>query len=356
MLKNEIQTKRIKIYDFSRPDKFSREQICDFSKIMKSVSQAISNFSSAEYDIPVKIDVQIIDQLTFEEFIRSIPKPSPCCFFECNKGYGIFQMDSKVFFSGFMDSGEDKKRELNVFEQKIFFDYLYKPFEKILFVQFGKIAEIKLELPKKHKISNNPKVYLEDGKNYSDMGILVSFEIDFKNTQSTINLFFSADMLEYIEEAKHPSKNEKLIPFLRSVQNTIAEIGRFRLEENFKLESNLVFELKTESNELLNIYKNGNLVGQGEAVVIEDNLGVQLTTNTEKIEIPTDNDFYNTKVLFGGCTTSSSQKFEENMFIKFDEYWNEPFKIVKDEKIIAYGEIVVIDFIKYTVKIKKVFA
>ena len=150
----EKHTKKIKIYDFFRPDKFSKEQIRDYSVIMESVARAMAQFLLDEYNISAKIKMHNVDHLTMHEFIRTIPLFSAFCSFEWFDGYGFFQMDPKAFYTIFLNSKEDIKRDLNGLEQKIFHEYLYNPVEKIITEQIENYAGVNLDLPNNQKIQN----------------------------------------------------------------------------------------------------------------------------------------------------------------------------------------------------------
>ena len=48
---------------------------------------------------------------------------------------------------------------------------------------------------------------------------------------------------------------------------------------------------------------------------IDDNSGVRITTNPDKLEEKNEIDFYNTKVIFGGRITPDDYKFEEGCIL-----------------------------------------
>jgi flagellar motor switch protein FliM len=67
---------KIKIYDFKRPDKFSRDQIRIVSLIHEFYARSCSIYLSELLNINVHVHVASVDQLNYEEFIRSIPTPT----------------------------------------------------------------------------------------------------------------------------------------------------------------------------------------------------------------------------------------------------------------------------------------
>ena len=87
---------------------------------------------------------------------------------------------------------------------------------------------------------------------------------------------------------------------------------------------------------------------------IDDNSGVRITTNPDKLEERNETDFYNTKVIFGGRITPDDYKFEEGCILELWEYNCKPIKIEKAGKTIGLGEIVVVGE-NFGVKVTQVF-
>lgn len=71
-----IHTKRIRIYDFARPDVLSRESIRFFSSIMEENMFNLTKLWQKIIPNIKHMHLSSVDQLTFEEFIRSIPTPT----------------------------------------------------------------------------------------------------------------------------------------------------------------------------------------------------------------------------------------------------------------------------------------
>ena len=112
------KTRKIKIYDFKRPDRFSKEELREISNVSETISRELTKFFASEYEIFPKFHVTSVDQLTCEEFLRSIPTPTPCINFSWMDCEGVFEMDWDVFFNGFM--GANIKRSLNGLERNVF--------------------------------------------------------------------------------------------------------------------------------------------------------------------------------------------------------------------------------------------
>ena len=120
------------------------------------------------------------------------------------------------------------------------------------------------------------------------------------------------------------------------------------------LKEKYVYELNNLAVNPLPVYKDDKYVGAGDAVVIDDNSGVRITTNPDKLEERNETDFYNTKVIFGGRITPDDYKFEEGCILELWEYNCKPIKIEKAGKTIGLGEIVVVGE-NFGVKVTQVF-
>src|SRR5688572_13125810 len=70
------EQKKVKIYDFRRPDKFSKDQIRTLQMMHETFARLTTTALSAQLRALVSVHVGSVDQLTYEEFIRSIPNPT----------------------------------------------------------------------------------------------------------------------------------------------------------------------------------------------------------------------------------------------------------------------------------------
>jgi len=70
------EQKKVKIYDFRRPDKFSKDHIRTLQMVHENFARLTTTMLSAQLRSVTGIHVASVDQLTFEEFIRSISNPT----------------------------------------------------------------------------------------------------------------------------------------------------------------------------------------------------------------------------------------------------------------------------------------
>jgi flagellar motor switch protein FliM len=120
-------TRKIKIYDFKRPDKFSKEQIRTVQIMHETFARLTTTALSANLRSIVHVHVASVDQLTYEEFIRSIPTPTTLAIINMDplKGNAILEVDPAITFSiidrlfGGTGEGAKTQHELTDIEQSV---------------------------------------------------------------------------------------------------------------------------------------------------------------------------------------------------------------------------------------------
>lgn len=121
-------TRRIKIYDFRRPDKFSKEQIRTVSNMHETFARLTTTSLSAQLRTLVHVHVASVDQLTYEEFIRSIPTPTTLAVINMDplKGNAVLEIAPGItfiiidrLFGGSGDTGGKVNRDLTDIEQSV---------------------------------------------------------------------------------------------------------------------------------------------------------------------------------------------------------------------------------------------
>ncbi|GGA63002.1 flagellar motor switch protein FliM [Ornithinibacillus halotolerans] len=73
-LKKVDDVKRVRTYDFKRALRFSKDQIRSIGRIHENFARLLTTLFSSQLRTYVNISVASVDQIPYEEFIRSIPK------------------------------------------------------------------------------------------------------------------------------------------------------------------------------------------------------------------------------------------------------------------------------------------
>lgn len=74
--KEETKEKKVKKYDFRRPDKFAKDQLRTLQIIHENFSRLLNTFLSGYLRTLINIDVLSVEQLTYHEFSNSISDPA----------------------------------------------------------------------------------------------------------------------------------------------------------------------------------------------------------------------------------------------------------------------------------------
>lgn len=95
------EEKKVKVYDFRRPSKFSKEHIRVFDMIHENFARSVSTYLSGRVRTFVSINLASIDQITYEEFIRSLPAPAFIVVFSAPEfvGSAILEMNLELFYT-----------------------------------------------------------------------------------------------------------------------------------------------------------------------------------------------------------------------------------------------------------------
>ncbi|MDN5345252.1 MAG: flagellar motor switch protein FliM [Clostridia bacterium] len=67
---------RTKKYDFRRPNKFSKEQLRTLYMIHENYGRLVANFLSAYLRANIQVKIVSVEQMTYEDFILSLPTPT----------------------------------------------------------------------------------------------------------------------------------------------------------------------------------------------------------------------------------------------------------------------------------------
>ncbi|NLL29961.1 MAG: flagellar motor switch protein FliM [Clostridiales bacterium] len=98
-LKEKEEKHKVKKYDFRSPQKFSKEHIRTLEMVHDSFARIVSNYLSGQLRKHVKIEIQTVEQITYEEFIHSIPNPTVLTIFSMPPLQGNILLEMNPEFS-----------------------------------------------------------------------------------------------------------------------------------------------------------------------------------------------------------------------------------------------------------------
>lgn len=119
--------KGYKLYNFRRPDKFSKEHLRGLQDIHREFSRQLSLSMTGYLRIPINIDVVSVDQITYDEFTASMPSPMTVGIFAMSPLPGqillgfSFEVISCIVdrMLGGVGAAETQKRELTDIEEAL---------------------------------------------------------------------------------------------------------------------------------------------------------------------------------------------------------------------------------------------
>lgn len=190
-MKNNSEQRKVKIYDFKRPDKFSKDQIRTISMIHETFARLTSTSLSAQLRAMVHVHVVSVDQLTYEEFIRSIPNPTTLAVVDMEplKGSAVLEMDPSItfaiiekLFGGKAEGNQKMARELTEIEIAVI--------ESVIVRILGNLRESWANVidlrPRLGRIEVNPQ--FAQIVPPSDMVVLVTLETKIGDVEGMTNL------------------------------------------------------------------------------------------------------------------------------------------------------------------------
>jgi flagellar motor switch protein FliM len=92
----EVKTtemEKVRNYDFKRALRYSKEQLRSITRIHENFSRVLTSYLSAQLRTYVQVEIELVDQVTYHEFIASIPSRTILNVFEIKPMDGKFVME-----------------------------------------------------------------------------------------------------------------------------------------------------------------------------------------------------------------------------------------------------------------------
>jgi len=200
-------------YDFTKPNKFSKDQLRGLQRIHEQFCRAYSGLMSAKFRTRFDLNFQTIDQLTFGEFVRSLPNPSVLSVFDASPlpGSMVVQLtpDSAFIMHDRLCGGQGVAygftRGLSDIEMAVFRRQVITSFAKIMRDAWQDIETIDFKL---EQFESNPQ-FLQLASD-RDVVVVISLRFEFNDVTDNFNI---------------------CIPF-RTIEPLLAKITQHRLFES----------------------------------------------------------------------------------------------------------------------------
>ncbi|MBP0726231.1 flagellar motor switch protein FliM [Bacillus sp. RG28] len=197
-LKKEESEKKVKVYDFKRALRFSKDHIRSLTRIHENFARLLTTYFSAQLRTYVQISVTSTDQIPYEEFIRSIPKMTILNVYEVPPldGRIIFEINPNIAYAmldrvlGGQGNSINKVENLTEIETKIMTQLFERAVENLR-EAWSSIAEIETILT---DFEVNPQFLQTVSPN--ETVVVISFNTVIGDTTGMINICIPHVVLE----------------------------------------------------------------------------------------------------------------------------------------------------------------
>lgn len=298
-LKEEEEKKEVsgdyRRYDFRRPSKFSKEQLRTLQVLHENYARILGNFLSAYLRIPVQIQLVSVSQVTYEEFLFSLPIPTLVTIFNMSPELGNALLETNPSFVfpliDIVFGGEGRLprqiREPTEIEIGVMRQINSKLLSNLRYV-WEDIAELS---PRVENMDTNPQFNQMFAA--TETVALLSFIVQIKDNQGMINLCFPYITLEKIihkltaqfwfkqHYQESSAFHERML--LKQLENVDVNLsvllgkGEFTLEELLQFKEGDIIQLSRKEGEDLDVYVENELLFQGQPGALGENIAVQIT-------------------------------------------------------------------------------
>lgn len=349
-VQKDLSGAKIRLYDFKRPSIFSKAEMRAIANVFELLEQKIEA-DFLKFDAKVQIKLASVDELTNEEFIRSIPRPAFLYDFDYNNlGFAI-EVDP-VIGKKLLKQDNSVYEALTGFDFEVLKNYFVEPVARTMqeaFYEKTNQSAIREDFFKKCTAWGDNFLVL--GQNGQQMCCLVTLSCEFSDYCGMINLQFNKDYfcrtlrkLGFFGDNRHV----KTLTNIKRTNNfnTFVEFGRFTAED-ISFEPDDVIILDRKYKDFLMLIHNNKLVGRGEPVIISRNnfsdtkWGIRMIETCTEDIVFDEKDYIAVRLGSRNLTEEEASKIFEGLVYELDEDFCTTVSVIKNGKKVAHGEIVI---------------
>jgi flagellar motor switch protein FliM len=299
-LPKEEEKQKVKPYDFKSPQKFSKEHIRTLELIHDNYSRIISNYLTAQVRSNVKVKIESVEQITYEEFIHSVPNPTILTIFKMPplSGSILFETNPQFVFQiidvllGGTGNGKYKMREFTDIDKNI-----------IRHVNKGLIGNMKLAWedvlqvePEIEGLETNPA--LNQTMAPTEPVALITFSVEMNKSNTFLNIcipylsiekvldrlivqyWFQENDEELLRESREKLKN-RLNVVKVSLTGVLGSTD-ITVDDFLKLSAGDVITLDNKSSSPVKLQVEDKVYYYGKPGIVGKNLGIQILDIIDK--------------------------------------------------------------------------
>lgn len=299
-LPKEDEKQKVKPYDFKSPQKFSKDHLRTLELIHDNYSRIISNYLTAQVRSNVKVKIESVEQITYEEFIHSVSNPTILTVFKMPplSGSILFETNPTFVFQiidvllGGSGTGKYKNREFTDIDKNII-RHVNSTLISSMKLAWEDVLQVEPEI---EGLETNPA--LNQTLAPTEPVALITFSVEMNKGSTFINIcipylsiekvldklvvqyWFQDNDQELLEESR-----EKLKHRLNAVGvNLTAVLGttHITVDDFLKLSVGDVITLDNKSNSAVKVFVEGQLHYLAKPGVVGKNVGVQILDIIDK--------------------------------------------------------------------------
>lgn len=199
--KNDILAQRqVTLYDFKRPNRVSKEQLRAFRGIHDKMARNLSSQISAVMRSIVEIQLHSVDQMTYGEFLMSLPSPTSFNVFSLKPldGTGVLEINPSIAFPmidrllGGKGDPYESTREFSDIELNLL-DTILKQMMQNLKEAWAPVTEVFPSVDAKESSPNVVQIVAQN-----EIVIMVVMEIIIGHSSGMMNLCYPVISLESV--------------------------------------------------------------------------------------------------------------------------------------------------------------
>ncbi len=238
------QQRQATLYDFKRPNRVSKEQLRAFRGIHDKMARSLASQISAIMRSIVEIQLHSVDQMTYGEFLMSLPNPTSFNVFSVKplEGSGVIEINPTIAFPmldrllGGKGEPFDASREFSDIELSLF-ETILRVMMSTLKEAWGPVMELYPNIESKESSPNVVQIVAQN-----EIVVMVVMEIIIGHSSGMMNICYPVIALEPVlprlasrdlmlnETSSKKSRNTELQVLLGGAKVTVeANLGNSEL-------------------------------------------------------------------------------------------------------------------------------
>jgi flagellar motor switch protein FliM len=301
---NLLPQRQVTLYDFKRPNRVSKEQLRAFRGVHDKMARSLASQISSIMRSIVEIQLHSVDQMTYGEFLMSLPNPTSFNVFSMKplEGSGVIEINPSIAFPmldrllGGKGEPFDASREFSDIELSLF-ETILRTMMSTLKEAWGPVMEVYPAIESKESSPNVVQIVAQN-----EIVVMVVMEIIIGHSSGMMNICYPVISLEPIlpklasrdlmlnETNSKKSRNKELQVLLGGAKvNVEANLGEseLTLRDVLELSSGDIIRLNTPADDTVILSIDGKDRFKGEIGLRRFRKSIKITEiiDTEKDEV-----------------------------------------------------------------------